>query len=143
MSKDTENQTKVSEQISAANTNNSSLETANQVDTAIQDTNNHTRRKIIQTLGYSAAGAVLYQALDKFFQVESMTIQELPPNPEAPYPYHDFNNQTYDITDQEPIELPAEIDSGVIPTHTTPSPETPTTEDQPSTINPNCEPTKT
>ena len=141
MSKNTEKPTRVSEQISAANTNNSSLETANQVDTAIQDTNNHTRRKIIQALGFSAAGAILYQTLDKFFRVESMTIQELPPDPKAPYPYDDFDNLPDDITDQEPIQLPAEIDSGVIPTHTTPYPETPTNEGQSPTINPNCKTT--
>jgi len=117
MSKQTENTNLVSEQLSAITDPNSSLEIAQNNDTAIQDTSYQTRRKIIQALGYTAAGSLLYQTLTKFFSLNSHATQQLTPDPEVPIPYKDFYLEPKDNLDLEKI-LPAEVDSGIVPTQT-------------------------
>ena len=122
MSKKTENLNTVSGRLSVASRENN-LEAVNNVDTEIKDTRLVTRRNIIKTLGFTATGAILYETLDKFFTINSMTIEELPPDHTEPNPYNDFdslspNNQTEEKELPEGTPLPAEIDSGVIPTQT-------------------------
>ena len=136
MSKKTENLNTVSERLSASSTENN-LEAVNNVDTEIKDTRLVTRRNIIKTLGFTAAGAILYETLDKFFTINSITIEELPPDHTGPNPYKDFdslspNNQTKEEL-PEGTPLPAEIDSGVIPTQTIQNHNPPTQVD-------NCKP---
>jgi len=136
MSKKTENLNTVSERLSASSTENN-LEAVNNVDTEIKDTRLVTRRNIIKTLGFTAAGAILYETLDKFFTINSITIEELPPDHTEPNPYKDFdslspNNQTKEEL-PEGTPLPAEIDSGVIPTQTIQNHNPPTQVD-------NCKP---
>ncbi|MBT6293897.1 hypothetical protein HOJ01_03765 [bacterium] len=117
MSKKTENTNQVSEQVSAAKSPNSNIEMAQSQDTAIQDTSYQTRRKIIQALGFTAAGSLLYQTLTKFFSLNSHATQQLTPDPEVPIPYKDFYLEPKDNLDFEKI-LPAEVDSGIVPAQT-------------------------
>jgi len=121
MSRKTENLNTVSERLSTGKTENN-LETAHNIDTEIKDTRLVTRRKIIKTLGFTAAGAMIYEALDKFFTINSMTIEELPPDHKEPNPYNNFDSLSPNNQKKEELPegtpLPAEIDSGVIPTQT-------------------------
>ena len=134
MSKKTENTNLVSEQLSAIKGPNSSLEITENNDTAIEDTSYQTRRKIIQALGYTAAGSLLYQTLTNLFTHNSHATDQLPPDPKDPTPYKDFYLEPEDNIDFNKV-LPAEVDSGVIPTQTLQTPSS-----QPEHTLENCKP---
>lgn len=124
MSKKTENGNQVSEQISAIKNPNNSVEIAENKDTTIQDTSYQTRRKVIQALGFTAAGSLLYQSITNLFAKHSNATEHLPPDPKDPEPYKDFYLEPEDNIDFDKV-LPAEVDSGVIPTQTIQKPNSP------------------